>query len=93
MGKENSPIGVTSGVLQGSVLGPVLFLIYINCIVENFTCKYNIFADDSKMNSKLNLNASFILLDLSWCPELKINLDKIVAFRYSHSTVPNPPPC
>ena len=69
-GEESSPIGVTSGVLQGSVLGPVLFLIYINCIVKNFTCKYNIFADDLKMNLKLNLNASSILLDLSWCPEL-----------------------
>ena len=49
-GEESSPIGVTSGVLQGSLLGPVLFLIYINCIVENFTCKCNFFADDSKMN-------------------------------------------
>ena len=44
-GEESSPIVVTSP----SVLTPVLFLIYMNFVVENFTCKYNIFADDLKI--------------------------------------------
>ena len=45
---------VSSGVPQGSVLGPLLFLIYINDIVDNINCDVRLFADDKSLFSIVN---------------------------------------
>ena len=45
---------VTSSVPQGSVLGPVLFVIYINDMPEVMTNMCKLYADDSKIMAKIN---------------------------------------
>ena len=46
-GSHSALSNVTSGVSQGSVLGHVLFLLYINCITNQIQCNIRLFADDS----------------------------------------------
>ena len=75
-GATSSILPVTSGVPQGSVLGPVLFLIYVNKIPDaisntNLAC----FADDTKLFKTIhtladaqNLQQDIVSLNL-WSPK------------------------
>ena len=65
-GENSEWVEVTSGVPQGSVLGPILFIIYINDIDTDIVNRFWKFADDSKMVGKVGtgLERSQMITDL-----------------------------
>ena len=66
---SSSWLKVTSGVPQGSVLGPVMFGIYVNDLPDGIESHINFFADDAKIMRRVENEND--------CKKLQDDLDKI----------------
>ena len=53
-GKSSQEHPVNAGVPRGSILGPTLFLIYINDLHDDVICNIAIYADDTTLYCKCN---------------------------------------
>ena len=52
-GKYSQEYPVNAGVLQGSIPGLTLFLLYINDLHDNVSCNIAIYADDTTLYSNM----------------------------------------
>lgn len=91
-GHKSATFTPSSGVPQGSVLGPFLFNLFINDMCDKLKCNYLLFADDLKFFKKINSfnDTAELQMDLnaiySWCNEndIKLNIKKCKFMEFSN---------
>ena len=81
---SNSKLGlIRTGISQGSVLGPILFLLYVNDLTKSVQSHVTLFADDTNIFDRMeddgtnNLDNTLSIVN-TWMKsnKLKCNLDK-----------------
>lgn len=95
-GATSEWIDVTSGVPQGSVLGPVLFQIFVNDINVSAESSLRLFADDARLSRKIDhpRQADLLQCDInniqSWAlkNEMSFKVQKCAVQRFGKSDVP-----
>ena len=82
-GQSSSWTNINAGVPQGSILGPLLFLIYINDLPDGLSSNAKLFADDTSLFSVVHdINTSAI--------ELNSDLKKINDWAFQWKMTFNP---
>ena len=84
-GEESDSVPVISGVPQGSVLGPILFLVYINDLPDDIVSQVRLFADDTAIYLALE--------DKSDSDKLQRDLDRLQTWEARWDMEFNPSKC
>ena len=96
-GVHSSYVEVTSGVPQGSVLGPMLFLLYINDINNAIKSQIKLFTDDSVLYRNIRIQNDQVILQNhldtisswaeKWLMELNINKCSVLSITLKRNSI------
>ena len=80
-GSTSSWTSVTSGVPQGSIIGPLMFLLFVNDIPQITSSNIMLFADDTKLwrliksIDDVNILQEDLAKIIEWCQKWKLHLN------------------
>lgn len=98
-GYQSSPVLIDSGVPQGSHLGPLFFIVFINDLIHRLSCRCLLYADDLKVFHSIETDNDCALLQRDadaiseWCHanNMYLNVSKcfIITFTNKKAYIKN----